>query len=151
MAKFIYRMQNILNLKLKLEEQEKTAFAMAAARLNQEEAKLEELFEKKERLEAEYKECMSKVDIPSLKMLSSGRDKVDSDIKSQKVNVSLAQKNLDVARVWLEEAITERKIQEKLREKAFEEFKVELAAAESKEVDQLVSYNFSVKEDEVKE
>jgi len=151
MAKFIYRMQNILNLKLKLEEQEKTAFAMAAARLNQEETKLEELFEKKERLETEYKECMSKVDIPSLKMLSSGRDKVDSDIKSQKINVSLAQKNLDVARVRLEEAITERKIQEKLREKALEEFKVELAAAESKEVDQLVSYNFSVKEDEIKE
>ena len=36
MAKFIYRMQNILNIKLRQEEQQKTAFGLAQKRLNDE-------------------------------------------------------------------------------------------------------------------
>mgnify|MGYP002519875865 CR=1 FL=1 len=39
MAKFQYRMQSILNIKLKMEEQAKMQFAQAQARLNEEEAK----------------------------------------------------------------------------------------------------------------
>ena len=38
--------------------------------------------------------------------------------------------------------MVERKTQEKLREKAFEEFKQELAYAEGKEIDELVSYTY---------
>lgn len=37
----------------------------------------------------------------------------------------------------------ERKIYEKLREKAFEEFKQELNAQEKKEIDELVSFNYN--------
>ena len=37
----------------------------------------------------------------------------------------------------------ERKVQEKLREKAFEEFKQELAEAETKDIDELVSYTYN--------
>ncbi len=36
----------------------------------------------------------------------------------------------------------ERKIYEKLKEKAFEEFKAEVNAQEQKEIDQLVSFRF---------
>ena len=36
MAKFIYKMQNLLSIKRKLEEQAKNAFGEARARLNQE-------------------------------------------------------------------------------------------------------------------
>ena len=40
MAKFIYRMQNILDIKLKLESQAKIAYSQANAALREEEAKL---------------------------------------------------------------------------------------------------------------
>ena len=40
MAKFTYKMQNILDIKYKLETQAKTAFSIAAANLNKEEEKL---------------------------------------------------------------------------------------------------------------
>ena len=53
MAKFIYRMQNILNLKLKLEEQQKMEFAAARKRLDEEEDKLHLLFRRKEGYEEE--------------------------------------------------------------------------------------------------
>ena len=39
MAKFQYRMQSILNIKLKMEEQAKMQFAQAQAKVNEEEAK----------------------------------------------------------------------------------------------------------------
>ena len=40
MAKFIYKMQSLLNIKEKLEEQEKTAYGLAKATLNEEERRL---------------------------------------------------------------------------------------------------------------
>ncbi len=43
----------------------------------------------------------------------------------------------------MNEVVQERKVQEKLREKAFEEFKHELAEAETKEIDELVSYTYN--------
>ena len=42
MAKFVYKMQSLLNIKEKLEEQAKTAFGLAKAVLNEEEEKLAE-------------------------------------------------------------------------------------------------------------
>ena len=41
-----------------------------------------------------------------------------------------------------DEAMVERKTHEKLKEKAFEEFKQELLHEESKEIDELVSYTY---------
>ena len=40
MAVFRYRMQNILNLKAKLEDQERMAFAQARAKLDEEQQKI---------------------------------------------------------------------------------------------------------------
>ena len=43
MAKFAYRMQSILDIKYKLEEQEKTAYGIANQRLQEENRKLQQL------------------------------------------------------------------------------------------------------------
>lgn len=43
MSKFIYRMQNILNIKEKLEEQARMDFGMAMVRLREEEETLDRL------------------------------------------------------------------------------------------------------------
>lgn len=53
-----------------------------------------------------------------------------------------AEKTLEMARIELNRVMVERKTHEKLRERAFEEFKQEIAQAESKEIDELVSYNY---------
>ena len=47
MAKFKYRMQSILNVKMKLEVQAKQEFALAQAALNREEEKLNRLAARK--------------------------------------------------------------------------------------------------------
>ena len=122
MAKFIYRMQNILNIKLRLETQAKTEYAENAARLAAEEEKMHHLASRRQQYENEAKQsAMNRVNIASIKQ----------------------SKNLDRARDKLNLAMQERKIYEKLREKAFEEFKQELNAQEKKEIDELVSFNYN--------
>ena len=58
------------------------------------------------------------------------------------MNVHVAEKNVEAARKHLNEVMTERKTHERLKEKAFENFKQELQYMENKEIDELVSYSF---------
>ena len=56
MAKFIYRMQNILDIKNKLEIQAKNSYAAARMKLSQEEQKLNKLIEQKKSYEEAYRQ-----------------------------------------------------------------------------------------------
>ena len=68
MAKFIYRMQNILNIKLRLETQAKTEYAENAARLAAEEEKMHHLASRRQQYENEAKQsAMNRVNIASIK------------------------------------------------------------------------------------
>ncbi len=63
----------------------------------------------------------------------------------QQLAVKRCEKEVEVAREELGEAMKERKIFEKLREKAFEEFVFEENRKEQKEVDELMSYKHGTK------
>lgn len=146
MAKFIYRMQNILNLKLKLEEQQKMEFAAARKRLDEEEDKLHLLFRRKEGYEEEGRRLRE--DNLNVQDILDNRNallQMDDYIAFQQIQVSKAEAKLEEERQKLQEAVQERKIQEKLRENAFEVFIKEENAREGKEVDELVSYTYGQK------
>ena len=68
---------------------------------------------------------------------------MDEFIADQRYQVSLAERALEEARLRLQLAMQESKTQEKLRERAFEEFLHEENAKEAKEIDELVSYTHS--------
>lgn len=143
MAKFTYKMQNILDIKFKLENQAKTAFANAMAKVDEEKEKLEMLKAKKAGYEAEYREILNgKLDIRELNFCLQGIEQVKAAMKQQIVAIHVAEKNLELARERLQEVMQERKTHEKLKEYAFDEFVKEENAAESKAIDELVSYNF---------
>jgi flagellar FliJ protein len=138
MAKFSYKMQNILDVKYKLETQAKTAFSMAASRLNQEEEKLEGLHQRRRAYESHAKELVAdKLDFREIKVNRIAIETVKGAIQNQVVAVHVAQRNLENARIRV---MTERKTHEILKEKAFDEFKKELEKEESKAVDELVSF-----------
>lgn len=144
MAKFIYRMQNVLDLKLKMEDQAKTFFAAAMARAVQEEEKLRVLYSRKDQYEDEYRLLTQRVLKPGeLREAGACINNIGEQIVQQAAALRAANKNLEIARYRLNEAVKERKIQEKLKENAFEEFKQELNDAEMKEIDELVSYRFN--------
>lgn len=147
MARFIYKMQNILDLKEKMETQAKTEFALMNARLREEELKLEKInleivdYENDIRYINEHQ-----LDIMKLKHLNNAIKIKKMQAREQKKRIAIAIKNVDIARGKLNQVVTERKTQEILKEKAFEEFKIELNAQESKEVDEVISFKYNMNE-----
>lgn len=141
MAKFTYRMQSILNIQYQLETQAKMEFGRAQMRLMEEEEKLQILFDRKEAYLEEGRKMRS--DAVHVDDLRDNRNAVmimDELIEAQKIQVALAQKDVEAARLKLQEVMQERKMHEKLKEKALEQFMYEENAAEGKAVDELTSY-----------
>ena len=143
MAKFVYKMQSLLNIKEKLEEQAKTAYGLAKAVLNEEEAKLAQMVARKNQYIEQKKEGMSAtLKVNELVQLEHAIKSMEYRIAEQILVVRQAEKNVMLAQAKLENAMKERKIQEKLKEKALEQFKIELEAAEQQEINELVTFRF---------
>ncbi len=144
MKKFRYSMENLLQVNKKLEDQAKIAYGMARLRLNKEEEKLEKMKLRKDGYEDELRELRSaKLDLLKLKQCEQAIDIMKLNIKQQTSVVKNAAHRLEVARIRLNNAMVERKTQEKLKEKAWEEYIQEFNAEEQKEVDELNSFNYS--------
>ena len=147
MAKFVYRMQNILDIKNKLEVQARNSYAAARIKLSQEEEKLDRMFEQKKAYEENYRQQLSgNINILQINICKNAIELCKNQIKKQLVEVKVASLNLEAAQKRLGEVMKERKIQEKLREKAYEEFLQELNDQEKKEIDELVSFRFEQEE-----
>lgn len=143
MAKFSYKMQNILDIKFKLENQAKTGLANAMAKLEEEKEALIVLQKKKQRYEEIYRDTLNNtLNIKELNLCVQGIEQMKDKIKKQLVAIHVAEKNVEAARQRLQDVMQERKTHEKLKEYAFDDFVKEMNAEESKEIDELVSYNF---------
>ena len=141
MKKFSFSLQSVLNLQLKLEDQEKQAFREANLKLSEEEDKLRELLKQKENYENDLREALSgSLDVKNVNNIKHSIDIMKSRIRTQMIAVHVAEKNVEAARIRLQEAMVNRKTYEIMREKAFEEYKKEAEYEESKEIDQLVSF-----------
>ena len=143
MAKFTYRMQNILDIKVKMENQAKIAYSAANARLAEEQDALRVIMMRRADYERQARKLASgSLNIREIKECRSAIEVMKSRQRTQLMNVHAAERNVELARKALNDVMVERKTHEKLREKQFEEFKYELQKAESKEIDELVSYNY---------
>ena len=146
MSKFIYRMQNILNLKEKLEDQAKMAYSsqlQVLAEARREKVRLEE------RRNA-YLEEGKRLRLGPLDLLKIYENKnnvlgMDQMIESQEKVIEREKHELRRRRERYEEVMKERKAQDKLKEHAFEQFLRDENAAESKQIDELTSYVYGVK------
>lgn len=147
MSVFKYRMQNILNMKTKLEEQAKIEFATANRRVLEEQEKLVLLQNRKKALEKKAKELLKapSLDVQEIMLNRSGILKSQEDIQVQQRNLALAENIREEKRMKFMEERIDRKTHEILRENAFEEFVQEEKAAEGKEIDQLTSYKYGQK------
>lgn len=146
MAVFKYRMQNILDIKLKLESQAKIAYGIANQKYLAEQQKLQELIMRRTGYEMTLKSLMSgTIDVLKVTRARADVNTMKTLVRRQMIEVHKAELELEDARKALNEVMQERKIQEKLKEKAFEQFKDEIKQAESKEIDELVSFTYNSK------
>lgn len=143
MKKFIYRMQSILEIKYKLEDQEKTNYSIAKMKLNDEEEKLSTLIRRMNQYEESLCLCVNNtLNIIEIKRLQDGIESLKVFVKIQTLQVKKAEQAVELAVAKLNQAMKERKIQEKLREQAFETYLKEYDIEERKEVDELVSFSY---------
>ncbi|HBA49952.1 MAG TPA: flagellar export protein FliJ [Lachnospiraceae bacterium] len=143
MARFRYSMQNILNIKLKLETQAKQEFSAAKAALDEEEARMQGLVERKCGYEQEAEQLLSgKLNLRRIEENKAAIRCMEDYIERQQLNVDRAEKKLYEATERLKQVRIERKTHETLKDKAFEEFLMEEKRQESKEIDQLTSYTY---------
>jgi flagellar FliJ protein len=147
MAIFKYRMQNILDIKLKLEEQAKAEFAIAQQKLLKEQEKLQNLMIRRAGYEKQLRDLMSgKMDLEKINQVKKDVDTMKVLIRRQMMEVHRAEKEVERARSALSTVMKERKMHEKLKEKAYEEYQHEELAEEGKAIDGLVSFTYNAKQ-----
>ena len=146
MARFRYSLQNILNIKEKMETQAKQEFGTAMAALNVETEHLERLKERRREYEERSGELLQgKLNLREIEENKEALLKMDSLVAAQCIRVEKAKENVETAREHMADAMKERKMHETLREKAFETFLQEENHAESKSIDELTSYTYGQK------
>ena len=99
MAKFVYRMQSILDIKYKLEEQERTAYGIASQRLQEENTKLQQLMLRRMEYEKHAAElAIGLIDVRAIQENKRAIDVMKSLIRDQIMKVHAAEKNLELVR-----------------------------------------------------
>lgn len=146
MARFHYRMQSILDIKMKLESQARQEFAAAKAELDAEEEKLRVLRRRRKEYEREAARLLRGT--LKLKEISGNQEailRMDDFISVQSIQTDMARRKLEAARERLTGIMKERKTHETLKEKAFENYIQDENRQESKTVDELTSYTYGQK------
>lgn len=146
MAKFQYKMQNVLTVKEKLETRAKQDFAAANKKLDEEKEKLITLEKRKDMyMEEGVRLRLEKIDVKKIRENKMAVLKIDEYIAQQKVVIRQAAQLVEKTRAALQQVMQERKAHEKLKENAFQNFLKEEQAQESKEIDQLTTYTHGQK------
>ena len=145
MARFNYRLQGVLNLRLQQEEQAKTDFAEATRQLNEQQDKLKQLVNTKQSYIDEGYQLRSApvMDVLAIRDNAAAQNHMDTLIEKQKQVIERYEGRHEVARIKLARSVQERKMQERLRERAFEEYLEEEKEAESKEMDERTSFTYT--------
>ena len=135
MAKFLYSMQNVLDIKERLETQAKTEYAEMNNRLFIEEETMKRLGKRLDSYENLARSSASeRLDIMEMRRCNEAIDIIKNQMTQQAVRIRIAQRNVDNA-------------MKKLKEKAFEQFKLDINAQEMKEIDETVSFKYNNKDE----
>ncbi|MBE5840196.1 MAG: flagellar export protein FliJ [Butyrivibrio sp.] len=150
MARFNYRMQNILNIKEKTEGQIKMEFAAAQSELNKQLDILDEYIYRRANYLKEAEDLRNEDTLRLQDILDNqyATAQMDVMIASQAKVVKKHEAEVEKVRVRLARAIQERKMQETLRDRAYAEFVEEQKQEEAKENDQRTSFTYGQKRQE---
>lgn len=141
MHKFRFKLEGVLSVKMRLEEQAKAAFASAMQTLNACEQKRDEAAARVRAYEQKLEELVNGIlNITEITVCKDAIRIVREDLVEKENAVKRAQNRVEMCRKNLSNAIMERKTIEKLKEKKFEEYIKEYNDEERKQIDELVSY-----------
>nr|MBQ8252704.1 flagellar FliJ family protein [Lachnospiraceae bacterium] len=144
MGRFRYRMQNILNIKEKLEVQAKNEFAAANMELAEEQEILAQMLARNKQLEEESRQLRLResLSIKDIEDNTLSREIQRDRMKQQALRIHAAERKVEQKKKVMVDLMKERKTHEILKERAFEQFLLDEKAEESKQIDQLTSYTY---------
>ena len=150
MARFVYKMQSVLNIKQQTENQTKMEFAVAQAELNKQLDILDEYITRKENYIKEAEELRNEDSLKLQEILDNqyATAQMDVMIKQQAGVIKRYEDQVEKVRVKLTRNIQERKMQETLRDRAFAEYIEEQKQEEAKENDQRTSFTYGQRQKE---
>lgn len=140
MAKFSFRLQPVLNVRIQQEDNLKNELGKAVRRLETEKRQLWHLEDALDDHVKEFNEKTKKTTVYSLIEFNEYLSLLNSKIKLQKENVNIATQNVDIVREQLVEAVKERQILDKFKEKKLDEYAQEQKRLEQKTNDEIVTY-----------
>lgn len=144
MAKFIFNMQGLLNIKEKLEEQCKTEYGKALNKLEEEKKILLSLENKRQQNVLSFKESINNSVKPNyIDSINKYISFIDKKIEQQMLNISKAKEIVEEKRLALLNAMKDKKALETLKEKAKEAYFKEELQKEQKIIDEIVSYKYN--------
>ena len=150
MGRFRYRMQNILDVKIKMETQAKNEFAAANLALEEEKERMNALIGRRKYYENKTREALQ-ADVMDFLGVTESKvaiRSIEEQMRKQLNAIKHAERVLEEKRLAMTNLMKERKTHETLREQAFEEFLMEAKRLESKQIDELTSYTYGIKQNE---
>lgn len=143
MAKFVFKMQQLLNIKTQIEESIKNDLGKAVKEIEKQKKILKELQDKKRDYLKDIKEKMiSGISVQKMKEFNAFISALENKIIYQKKVVNDVEIAADKIRERLVEIMKERKMLEKLKEKKLQEFKHEEQKKEELALGEVASYKY---------
>jgi len=140
MAGFKFRLEKVLNYKETVENQSKIKFAQVKQKLTIEEALLNDFYNQKKSVIDRRNSSSKGIKVGELAMYNSYIGALNKRIEKQSLIVARTREELDRAKDDMVQAVTEKKIFEKLREIQYEEFIYKQGKEELKINDNFISY-----------
>lgn len=144
MARFVFRLQPLLNVKKQVEESLKNELGKAIQKLENEKRRLIEIVSEKDNNIVRFNLKASQgVAVKKLKEYNAYISLLKEKIEFQKENVNFAQNIVDKYREELVKAVQEKEMLEKLKDKLVQEFIKEQLKEEQRINDEIISYKFN--------
>jgi flagellar FliJ protein len=142
LAKFVFKLQAVLNLKKQIEDSVKNELGKAVQELKRQIKILEDIETEREEYIRDVKsQFTSGTSVAKLKQYNLYISLLKEKMDHQKNNIKIAQQSVDNYREQLIIAVQERKMMEKLRENKYEEYLKEQQKEEQKLLDEIASFN----------
>lgn len=143
MAKFIFKLQSILNLRQQMEDSAKNELAKARKKLEREKRILKGLEDNEYNSMKEIaNRSVRGIRVDEIKKMNLYLSSLRIQIGIQKENVNCARGNVDKVREELVKRVQEREMLDKLKERKYEEYFIELSRQEQKLNDEIVSFKY---------
>lgn len=144
MKKFKFRYESVLKMRMDAEEQLKNKLGALNSEMVLLENRIQKLYDEARAYERYSEEEMRKgVSGPLLKSFYQGKLFFSKNKKKLELDRIQLQDKIIQAREALTEAVKQRKIMEKLKEKAYQEFIDAVNLADTKVIEEIVNYNNS--------